>query len=377
MKTPLAWRNVTNNKRRLVLALLGIAFVVLLMFMETGFLNGFMDSMIAVYQNINADLVIINKNRNPISPDRFARGRLYQACAWPAVARVVPMYIFPKADWKVPGTGDLRSIRIFAFDCRERAFRSPQFADLSELLEHGTVLFDTESRDLFGKPVVGTTAELSGRNVRVAAFAPIGIDLDTDGNLIMDAESYFAIFAAAGNSPDEVDIGLIQLTPGSDVIEAQARIRAVLPDDVAVLTVEEYVATITKYWNDNGAIAFLFNLGVFMGFIIGVIVCYQILFTDITSNLMPFATLKAMGFRNWYLVKVVLQQASLLALLGFVIGLIGTQFLYRFLKWSTGFPTNLTFGRATEILCLTLVMCLFAGLIAIRKVIKADPADCF
>ena len=144
-----------------------------------------------------------------------------------------------------------------------------------------------------------------------------------------------------------------------------------------MLTVEEYAGTITKYWNDNGAIAFLFNLGVLMGFIIGVIVCYQILFTDIASNLMPFATLKAMGFQNRYLVKVVLQQASLLALFGFGVGLVGTQFLYRFLRWSTGFPTTLTMARAGEILFLTLAMCLFAGLIAIRKVIKSDPADCF
>lgn len=377
MKTPLAWRNVTANTRRLVLALLGIAFVVLLMFMETGFLNGFMDSMIAVYQNIDADLVIINKNRNPISADRFPRGRLHQACAWPAVEKIVPLYIFPKAVWKVPGTGDLRAIRVFAFDCRDRAFRSRPLSKLPELLEPGTVLFDSESRNLFGKLSLGTTAELNGRNVRIAAFAPVGIDLDTDGNLVMDADSYFAIFAGPGNSPEEVDLGLIQLAPGSNVKEAQTQIRAMLPEDVLVLTVEEYAGTITQYWNNNGAIAFLFNLGVFMGFIIGVIVCYQILFTDITSNLMPFATLKAMGYRNWYLVKIVLQQASLLALLGFLLGLIGTQFLYRFLNWSTGFPTNLTFGRISQILLLTLGMCLFAGLIAIRKVIKADPADCF
>src|SRR4051794_31114262 len=104
MKTPLAWRNVTHNKRRLTLALAGIAFVVLLMFMETGFLNGFMDSMIAVSQDLAAALVIVNRARSPISPARFARGRLYAAFGCPAVTEVTPLYIFPKADWKVPET---------------------------------------------------------------------------------------------------------------------------------------------------------------------------------------------------------------------------------------------------------------------------------
>ena len=107
-----------------------------------------------------------------------------------------------------------------------------------------------------------------------------------------------------------------------------------------------------------------------VAFLIGMIVCYQILFTDISNNLLPFATLKAMGYRTGSLVKLVLEQATFLALLGFVLGLIGAWFLYWVMESQTGLTMALTPLRIATILLLTLTMCLVAGLMAIGGVMQ-------
>ena len=380
MKTPLAWRNLTVNLRRLALALASIGFVVLLMFMEIGFLNGCFDSSTYVYEKFDADLLIISRGRTAAYAGRFPRTRLYQACDCPAVKRAIPMYVMAGGIWKLPDSGRLRRIRVFGFDVHEPAFRLPEGAPLAELQVRGTALFDSDSRDLFGQPGIGTVAEVNRRNVRIVGLVPMGIDLDTDGSLLVDHGTFFAIFGDARNgglAPSEVDYGLVQLHPGAELAVVQRDLRDRLAPDVKILTLPEYIEEVHRYWSRHTAVGFLFHIGVFVGLIIGVVVCYQILFTDISNNLLPFATLKAMGYGNGYLVKIVLQQASLLGLLGFVLGAVGAFFLYRLLQWGTGLIMVLTVPRLASILSLTLGMCLVAGLMALNKVIQTDPADCF
>lgn len=378
MKIPLAWRNLTHQKRRLALSLAGIGFVVLLMFMEIGFQNGALDTEVIVYENFNADLVMLSSGRTPDYPQRFPRGRLAQARSSPAVASTTPLFMQSAATWKVPTTGDLRSIRAIGFDSRVEAIRAA--GSLSQLLEQpGAVLFDRQARDVFGRPTAGAELEVGGRQVRIAGLFSMGVDLETDGNLLMDESTFFAIFGntEAGTDPTSVDFGLIRLQPGSDAQAVLAQIREGLGEDVKVLTLDEYVASVKAYWQKSTPVGFLFQLGVMVGLLIGVIVCYQILFNDISANLMPFATLKGMGYHDRYLIKVVLQQAAILALLGFACGLVGAVALYHFLQWNTGLVMYLTVWRAVTILALTLTMCLIAGVVAVGKVLKADPADCF
>lgn len=380
MAIPLAWRNMTHNLRRLLLSLAGISFVVLLMFMEMGFSNGCFDTATHGYTLFNADLVIINRISTPASPQRFLRERLYLARRSPAVANVIPMYVQVGAQWKIPGNAGLRRVRVFGYDTRQRPFWPPEFAPRDDLREPGTVLFDSRSRALLGKPAPGTITELNGRTIKVVGLVPMGADLDTDGNLFLDEGTFFAIFGKTDKgrtTPLDVDYGLIQLRAGIDVKQAVEDLRKLLPDDVRVLTLSDYCDDVQLYWSRNTAVGFLFNMGVVVGFLIGMIVCYQILFTDISNNLLPFATLKAMGYRTGHLVKVVLEQATILALMGFVLGLIGAWFLYWVMESQTGLTMALTPLRMATIMLLTLVMCLAAGLMALYKVIRIDPADCF
>jgi putative ABC transport system permease protein len=377
MTTPIAWRNLTHNLRRLMLSLAGIGFVVLLMFMEMGFSNGCFDTAAHSYTLFDADLVIINRISTPASSQRFMRERLYLARRSPAVADVIPMYVYVGALWKIPGDAGLRRVRVFGYDTRQRPFWPSEFAPRDDLRQPGAALFDSRSRALLGKPVPGTVTELNGRRIRIVGLAPMGADLDTDGNLFLDQSTFFAIFGKSGLIPRNVDYGLIRLRAGVDPEQAVEELRKLLPDDVRVLTLSDYCDDVKMYWSRNTAVGFLFNMGVVVGFLIGMIVCYQILFTDISNNLLPFATLKAMGYRTGFLIKLVMEQATFLALLGFVLGLIGARFLYWVMESQTGLSMALTPYRIVTILLLTLVMCLVAGLMALYRVIRIDPADCF
>jgi putative ABC transport system permease protein len=110
---------------------------------------------------------------------------------------------------------------------------------------------------------------------------------------------------------------------------------------------------------------------------VGVIICYQILFTDVVDHLPQFATLKAIGYHGGFLVRVVLGESLCLALLGFVPGLGLSAVLYAMVDALTGLPMVLTVWRGGLVLALTVAMCLLSGLIAVRKVVAADPADVF
>jgi putative ABC transport system permease protein len=117
--------------------------------------------------------------------------------------------------------------------------------------------------------------------------------------------------------------------------------------------------------------------GVIMGLVVGMIIVYQILFADISDHLKEYATLKAMGYANRYLSGVVLMEATILGVIGFVPGVAICERLYAVAKQATMLPMAIAPLRAAEVLGLTLVMCWGSALIAMRKLRAADPADVF
>ena len=127
----------------------------------------------------------------------------------------------------------------------------------------------------------------------------------------------------------------------------------------------------------NTPIGFIFRLGVAMGFIVGVILVYQVLSTDVNSHLQEYATFRAMGYTQRYLLGIVLEEAIILAVLGFIPGVAISSILYHLTRQATSLPIYLTVARAMGILITTIFMCLISGAIATRKLQSADPADIF
>ncbi len=147
-------------------------------------------------------------------------------------------------------------------------------------------------------------------------------------------------------------------------------------DDTRILTMQGYINFEKDYWQKSTAIGFIFSLGTVMGFIVGIVIVYQILYTDVSDHLAEYATLKAMGYSNLYLAQIVIQEAFVLSILGFIPGL-GISFgLYNLTKNATFLPLYI-WDKAIPVMLLTIVMCVISGAISLRKVQSADPAEIF
>jgi putative ABC transport system permease protein len=195
------------------------------------------------------------------------------------------------------------------------------------------------------------------------------------------SDSNFARYfpgAVPGESPLAlVDIGLIQLAPGADAAQVQRTLAQALPDDVLVLTREQFVGLEEGFWLSNTPVGYVFGLGAVMGVIVGIIICYQVLSADVTDHLAEFATLKAIGYPDSYLTGVVLKEALLISGLGYIPGLLLSMLAYRQLAEQTQMPMHMTVPRALLVLALSAGMCVVSGLLVVRKVKVADPAEVF
>ncbi|MEO0853223.1 MAG: DevC protein, partial [Cyanobacteria bacterium J06648_11] len=186
-KTPLAWFNLTYERRRLITAIAGVAFAVLLMFMFVGFKNALYDSQVQLLKLFNAEVVLVSTLKdNMIVPEQFARRRLYQARAFEGVEDVYPFYI-RTADWKNPATGDVRPLRVLAFNANDPVLNLPEIWEQREQLRgYNTALMDLRSRPEIGEPEVGIETELSKRQIRVVGTFTLGTDFASgNGNLIL------------------------------------------------------------------------------------------------------------------------------------------------------------------------------------------------
>jgi putative ABC transport system permease protein len=276
----------------------------------------------------------------------------------------------------------MRLIYVVGIDPSRHVVDAPGFEDSWDRVKLADfVLYDRASRPEFGSVVerfeAGQTVmtEAGERRIQVAGLFDLGTSFGIDGSVITSDLNFLRLFP--NRSPGAIDLGLVELEPGADPVAVRDAIAAGIPRDVEVLTKAGFIAREKGYWDSNTPIGFVFLFGVVMGLVVGGVIVYQILFADVSEHLREYATLKAMGYRNAYLVSVVLQESVILALLGYVPGLIVTLGLYRVSEAATGLPLELTTERAVSVLVLTLAMCCISGAIALRKVRSADPAEVF
>jgi putative ABC transport system permease protein len=383
-RTPLAWRMLVHKKGRLLVSLAGVAFAATLMFVEMGFLNGLYDSQTHLIELFNADLVMINKQKEATIPRRpFPRTRLQQALGHPQVTAVYPVYLedFDSA-WKSWPLRRERGILVYGINPDDPVFLIPEVAaQAAGLKQPYTALADSEGwPNVVGPVAAGVEGELGHHAVRLIGTFPLGVDLNCDGSLLVSEQTFFKCFTdpRTGSSPfDHVEFGLIKVAPGADPAAVRDALRKWLPTDVAVMTKGQLVDQIKDYWATTQPVGFVFGLGTAVGFLIGVTICYQILYTDVMDHLPQFATLKAMGYSNRFLIGVTLQEGVYLGALGFLPGLAVAVGAYEAVHAFSRMLMFLTPGRIALVFVLTVLMCAFSGMLAIRRVIRADPAEVF
>ncbi|MBE9178960.1 FtsX-like permease family protein [Oculatella sp. LEGE 06141] len=380
MKTPLAWLNLLHEKTRLLVAIAGVAFAVLLIFMNLGFLGALSLTATQIYSQMNAEIFLRSPQTLEISTTKsFPRERLYQIAGVEGVQQTMPVYVGYQ-QWRNPETRFSRAMFVYGINPRDPVFTLPELQApeaIAALQRPNTVFIDRLSRPEFGPQTTGIETESDRRRVEIGGQFTLGGGFASDGTLIVSDQNFLRLFAP--RPLNRIDLGLVKLQPGADVEAVKATVRQLLPADVTVLTQEEIIGRDRDFWIGTTSTGFIFSMGVAVSFIVGTVIVYQILYTDISDHLPEYATLKAMGYRSRYLFKIVLQEAVILAVMGYVPGLILSLGLYELTTNATsgGLPMGMTVGRVVFVLLLTVSMCALSGLISVRKVVTADPAEVF
>lgn len=381
-RIPLAWLLLTRQPVRLAVALAGIAFAGILMFMQLGFRDGLFDASVTIHRLFDTDLVLISpRSSSSVSMAGFPRRRLVQAMADPDVEGITPVH-WSLLLWRNPDTKSTRSILTLGFEPADPLFTDPSLAPKAKLLQdRGRVLFDELSRPEFG-PVAkwfrdGRTveSEINGKKVRVAGLVGLGTSFGADGNLLTSQETYLQLLP--NTPPGSIEVGLIRLQAGADADVVVKRLQRDLPDDVKVLTKTGFIEFEQNYWKSSTSIGFIFTLGAAMGFVVGCVIVYQILYSDVSDHLPEYATLMAMGYRLPTLLGVVAREGVLLAVFGYLPAYAAGQGLYLLVRNATQLPVTMNLTRALTVFIMILVMCMGSATLAMRRLGDADPAEIF
>ena len=385
MKTSLALANLVHQKVRTVVAICGVAFALILIFMQLGFYGAAESTATMLYEHLDFDLVLVSSEYVEINQaSTFSPRRLSQVEAHPDVVRVVPLHIgyqlWRSLEQDGPQAQRRRPLLVVAFQPREPIFKQPEIEqNLTLLQQPDTVLMDRRTRREFG-PQVGPggrpiRAEVGTRKIAVVGRFTLGTGFGANGLLLTSEQTFSRMLG--GRPVDRVSVGLVKLRDGASVRQVARELKQLLPQDVRVRTRNEIESRERRYWVSNTVVGIIFVFGVIVALIVGVVFVYQVISSDIANRLGEYATLKAMGYSKGHLSGVVLQQALLLAGFGYLLGLAVSLGLYAWTRQVAVIPIGMPLWRALGVLALAVAMCSFSGLLALRKVRAADPADLF
>ena len=381
-RIPLSWLLLTRQPVRLLVALAGISFAGILMFMQLGFRDGLFDASVTAHRLFDADVVLISpRSASSVSMEAFPRRRLVQTLADPDVDGVTPVH-WGLMLWRNPETRRNRSILALGFNPDDPFFVDPSLAEKTDALKQkGRILFDQLSRPEFG-PIADwyrdgrvVETEIAGNRVRVAGLVSLGTSFGADGNLLTSTETFLDLMPQ--KPPGAIEVGLVRLKPGADPEQVVSRLRQRLPKDVSVLTKQGFIDFEQNYWRTSTSIGFIFTLGAAMGFVVGCVIVYQVLYSDVSDHLPEYATLMAMGYKLPSLLGVVAREGLLLAAFGYLPAYAAGQGLYLMVRSATQLPVFMDTSRAVTVFTMILVMCMASAGLAMRRLADADPAEIF
>lgn len=381
-RTPLGWLQLKKNKGRLLVAVAGIGFADLLMFAQLGIQDALFDSNTLLNRGMEADLVIRSAQYRDLNlADTLPRRRLYQVKSIPGVQSAEPLYV-DRVVWRNPQTRRRTQLTLVGQSLDRRVLNFPEVnQNLDKLKQADTFLFDRLTRGDYSQVIKQSNqgqkieTEIGRRTIRIAGLFSLGASFATDGTLITSSENFLRFFPQ--RSAGQVTLGLVKVEPGANRDQVLTQIRAILPPDTIASTKEEFVELEKAYWQRTTPIGVVFTFGTIMAFVVGIVIVFQILSTDVNEHMSEYATFKAMGYRDRYLLLIVFEEAVILATLGFIPGLALALGQYALIRNVAALPISMTLTRFVLVFVLTLVMCTVSGMIATRRIRSADPADSF
>lgn len=378
----LSWLQLRKERTKLLVAIAGISFADVLMFLQMGFQGALFSSAVEFHNSLDGEIVMVSsRSRALISLDRFTQRRLYQAAGVMGIASVSPIYL-DAIQWRNPYNKETWNIYAIGINPEHQVLNIPGVAaHRQQLREPDTALFNMGSRQEFGpiaqrfnagEPVI---TEINQRQVQIRGLFNLSPTFGINAYMVTSDVNFLRM--APYRQGGSIDVGVIKLKPNVEVQTVLSELRSRLPDDVKVMTRDDYAKAEVAFWKASTPVGYTFDLGVVIAFIVGAVIVYQILYSDVTDHLPEYATLKAMGFRDRYLLMVVFQESLILAALAFIPGVAIALGIYRITNIATMLPMAMDLGRVAFVFVLTAIMSSSSAAIAVRKLQTADPADIF
>ncbi|WP_146346920.1 FtsX-like permease family protein [Phaeobacter marinintestinus] len=381
-RLPIGWLQLTHSRGRFIAAVSGVAFANLLVFMQLGIMGAMNTSTVAPYSLIRTDIILSSEDGNTLTDaGHIPRARMFQALGVPGVATAMPLYI-----GNLPFTledGSSVSLLSFGVDIAKPGFTSADIAaDLDQLSIENTALLDKGTRGMPDFVIKGLEAgtrysfETGGNTLTTIGTMDIGGGFLADGMLVMSDQTFLRVFPKrSSGAPNHI---LIQTEDGVSTDTVITRLQAALPGgNLRIQSVEGSADNDLTFMATERPTGIIFGFGVFMGILVGLVIVYQVLSTDVADHLREYATFKAMGYGHRFFLGIVFEEAIILAIFGFVPGLLVSMGLYAGLVAATGLPVAMQVSRAFLVFLGTLIACSLSGAIATRRLANADPADLF
>jgi putative ABC transport system permease protein len=369
----LARRNLFHDKIRLTVTVTGIVFAVVLIVVELGLFVGFSVTTSSLVDNSNADLWVTSRHVPYVELGvPFSERKLYQVRAVPGVAEVQKS-IVRWTQWQRPD-GRRESVQIVGLNPDSLLGRPWNLVQgrVEDLDRPDAVIMDDIYKEKLGADHVGQLFEINSKRARIVGFTH-GIRSFTTSPYVFTtfkrAQEY------AGIHDDQAIFLLVKTTPGANLKQVRSGILNHVKD-VEVFTSAEFSRMTQIYWMFTTGAGVAVLLAAILGLVVGFVVVAQTIYATTMDHLREYGTLKAMGAPNSYVYKVIIHQAAISAVIGYVLGMLVSVLVVR-ASQSGGAAILLPWPMAIGMFFLTLLMCIGAALVSINKVTRLDPAMVF
>lgn len=374
MVLTLALRNLLHDRIRLAVTLVGILFSIVLVAVQLGLYLGSSRMITANIDRSDADLFVTTFGAKSFEDGGILltdRER-HQALATPGVQSVVPL-IVSFAEWRKPEGGSSRVVLI-GTDTDDKGLVPWSLTEgtLEDIKAPDAVAVDKSYLNELGINGIGDTAQVMASRVKIRAL--------TEGvrSFTQSPYAYTTLSRARqlmGANGDHITFLLVKLAPGADIAAVKANLGDRL-SSAEVLTKEEFRTRSLKQWLFKTGAGLALIGGAILGSLVGTVIVAQTLYSSTKDHIHEFATLRALGSSKGYIHKVILAQAALSALIGYVLGM-GISLVILYASRNSSLPLVMTPGLAFWLFALTVAMCAISALSAIVKVTKIDPATVF
>ena len=380
-RLPIGWLQLTHSRTRFAAALSGVAFANVLVFVQLGIMNSMATATMKPYGFFQADIMISASDANSMTEGgNVARQWLFQALADPEVTGGTGLYV-ANLNWARP-TKTL-SLTTYGIDPALPEFLSPAMASKTGTLQlQNAGILDMFSRGLPReeanaiRPQTPISFEVSGTTLTLYDTFQGGGGFGGDGFMMVSDQTFLTLFPARRSAaPDHI---LLQIAPVAKPDAVAARLRDLISDKtLRIRSYAQAAAEDLSYQQTKRPTGIIFGFGVIIGILVGIVIVYQVLSTDVADHLKEYATFKAMGYPQRFFLGIVFEEALILAILGFIPGFVVASGLLAGMKKATTLPLAMTADMAGMVFAGTLIACTISGAIATRRLAAADPADLF